>query len=144
MCRFRLAGREGVGKKQTRLCDEMCTASVMFSPPSSGSSAIPLAITPRQERRHGALAEEEAQISRQAFTQYQTPRRTPATSLILRSITPSSVPRPLFLSVNKQRALLRYSTRLDNQAGRFDLLVYLPLEVSIIILEYLQPKDLCQ
>ena len=122
----------------------MCTASVMFSSPSSGSSALSLAITPRQERCYGALAEEEAQISRQAFTQYQTPKRTPATSLILRSVTPSSVPRTSFLSLNKQRALLGDSNQLDNQPDRFDLLLYLPLEVSIIILEYLEPKDLCQ
>lgn len=113
----------------------------MFSPPSSSSLALSVASTPHQERRHADLDQEQLQTSRAAFTQYQSPRRTPATSLILRSLTPSNNFRALVLSSQRQRALADGSPPLD---VRFDLLVSLPVEVSIIILEFLQPKDLCQ
>ena len=125
---------------------EMCTASVMFSPPSSSSLTLASTTTPRQERRRGLAADSEAQTPRgSSFTQYQSPRqRTPATSLILRSITPSSHHRPTFFSSFKPRALVIGSPEFDKSSVRFDLLVCLPLEVSIMILEYLEPKDLCQ
>ena len=125
---------------------KMCTASLMFSPPSSGSVGLLVSATLRHEPNHGRLASEEEPIeSRPAFTQYQTPRRTPATSLILRSITPSSYQRPFLMSGSKRQALFNGSpARLERTCEGFDILVCLPVEVSILILEYLHPKDLCQ
>ena len=146
MRRTRLAGRRGSGPEGDVSCWKMCTASLMFSPPSSASLALLVSGTPRHETTRRQLApEEEPQETRPSFTQYQTPRRTPATSLILRSITPSSHPRPSYLSGNKRQALLSGSPRLEAKPlEQLDFLLYLPIEVSVLILEYLQPKDLCQ
>ena len=125
---------------------KMCTASLMFSPPSSGSLGLLVSATPQHQPNHGHLASEEEPIeTRPSFTQYQTPRRTPATSLILRSITPSSYPRPFLMSGSKRQAILNGSpAQLDKTCERFDLLICLPVEVSVLVLEYLHPKDLCQ
>ena len=117
----------------------------MFSPSSSDSLGLLVSATPRHEQNYGHLTSEDEPIeSRAGFTQYQTPRRTPATSLILRSITPSSYPRHSFLSGSKRQALLNGSPRLEKSCERFDLLICLPVEVAVLILEYLHPKDLCQ
>lgn len=148
-CALRLRGFQVGGKKREstrsrREQSEMCTASMMFSPPSSTSLALAPTITPHHEPRQRLTAEHEAQTPRSSFTQYQSPRRTPATSLILRSLTPSSRLRPTFLSSYKPRSLTLGSPDFEKASDRFDLLVYLPWEVSIMVLEYLAPKDLCQ
>ena len=49
------------------------------------------------------------------------------------------------MSASKRQTLLNGSpARLERTCERFDLLICLPVEVSVLVLEYLHPKDLCQ